>query len=151
MQKITTFLWFDHQAEEAADFYTSIFPDSRVLEAQPGPGGKPMMVVFELAGQRYMALNGGPADFSFTEAVSQFVECESQEEVDELWARLTDGGEEGPCGWLKDRYGLSWQIIPRELPQLLSHPDPEVAGKVARAMQGMKKIDVQGLRDAAKS
>lgn len=148
MQKITTFLWFDGQAEEAAVFYTSIFPGSRVVEVQPGPDGKPMMVVFELAGQRYLALNGGP-HFTFNEAISLFVDCESQEEVDELWGKLTEGGEEGPCGWLKDRYGLSWQIVPRELPRLLSHPDPEVAGRVFQAMQGMKKIDIQGLLDAA--
>ena len=115
---------------------------------QPGPDGKPMMVVFELAGQRYLALNGGP-QFTFNEAISLFVDCESQEEVDELWGKLTEGGEEGPCGWLKDRYGLSWQIVPRELPRLLSHPDPEVAGRVFQAMQGMKKIDIQGLLDAA--
>lgn len=148
MQKITTFLWFDDAAEDAARFYTSIFPGSRVLHVQPGPGDKPMLVEFELAGQRYLALNGGP-QFTFNEAISLFVDCESQEEVDELWGKLTEGGEEGPCGWLKDRYGLSWQIVPRELPRLLSHPDPEVAGRVFQAMQGMKKIDIQGLLDAA--
>ncbi|MDA0638962.1 VOC family protein, partial [Nonomuraea sp. MCN248] len=140
MQKITTFLWFDHQAEEAAAFYTSILPGSRVVEVHPGPDGKPMMVAFELGGQRYLALNGRPAGFGFTDAISLFVDCETQEEVDTYWAGLTDGGEEGQCGWLKDRYGLSWQIVPRELPQLLSHPDPAVAGKVAQAMQAMKKI-----------
>ncbi|GAA4505107.1 MULTISPECIES: VOC family protein [Nonomuraea] len=150
MQKITTYLWFDHQAEEAATFYTSLFAGSRVVGIQPGPDGGAMMVTFELAGQRYLALNGGPAH-TFNEAISLLVDCESQEEVDELWGRLTEGGEEGRCGWLKDRYGLSWQIIPRELPELLSHPDPEVAGKVAQAMMGMSKIDVRALRDAAKS
>lgn len=150
MQKITTYLWFDHQAEEAATFYTSLFAGSRVLGVQPGPDGRAMMVTFELAGQRYLALNGGPAH-TFNEAISLLVDCESQDEVDELWSRLTDGGEEGRCGWLKDRYGLSWQIIPRDLPELLSHPDPEVAGKVSQAMMGMSKIDVRALRDAAKS
>ncbi|WP_336213468.1 VOC family protein [Nonomuraea sp. LPB2021202275-12-8] len=154
MQKITTYLWFDKQAEEAATFYTSLFADSRILDVQrhgeggPGPVGSAMIVTFELAGQRYIALNGGP-EFRFTEAISLFVDCETQEEVDELWAKLTDGGEEGRCGWLKDRYGLSWQIIPKALPELLSKSDPAVAGRVMQAMLGMKKIDVQGLLDAA--
>ncbi|WP_327089785.1 VOC family protein [Nonomuraea sp. NBC_01738] len=142
MQKITTYLWFDHQAEEAANHYVAIFGNSRVLEVSP------MMVTFELEGQRFMALNGGPR-FRFNEAVSLFVDCESQEEVDELWARLTaDGGEDGSCGWLKDKYGLSWQVIPRALPTLLSDPDPVRAERVTKAMLGMSKIDVKALQDA---
>ncbi|MER7505035.1 VOC family protein [Nonomuraea pusilla] len=156
MQKITTFLWFDDQAEEAAEFYTSLFADSRVVDVQrygeagPGPEGTAMLVTFELAGQRFLALNGGP-HFRFTEAVSLYVDCESQEEVDELWARLTEGGgEESQCGWLKDRYGLSWQIVPRVLGELMSDPDRARAGRVTQAMLGMKKIEIQGLLDAAR-
>ncbi|MEW1845800.1 VOC family protein [Nonomuraea angiospora] len=148
MQKITTFLWFDDQAEEAAGFYTSLFKDSRVLEVTPGPTGAAMVVTFELAGQRFIALNGGP-EFKFTEAVSLYVDCDSQEEVDELWAKLTEGGEESQCGWLKDRYGLSWQIIPRRLQELIGDPDPERAQRAVKAMLGMGKIDVQSLEDAA--
>lgn len=155
MQKITTYLWFDNQAEEAAEFYTSIFADSRILDVQrypeggPGPAGQAMMVSFELAGQRFLALNGGP-QFTFTEAISLYVDCASQEEVDDLWARLTDGGEESQCGWLKDRYGLSWQIVPRALPELMSVPDPAAAQRVMQAMLGMRKIEIKGLEDAAK-
>ncbi|MDX3107560.1 VOC family protein [Nonomuraea angiospora] len=148
MQKITTFLWFDDQAEEAAGFYTSLFKDSRVLEVTPGPTGAAMVVTFELAGQRFIALNGGP-EFKFTEAISLYVDCDSQEEVDELWAKLTEGGEESQCGWLKDRYGLSWQIIPRRLQELIGDPDPERAQRAVKAMLGMGKIDIQGLEDAA--
>ncbi len=154
MQKITTYLWFDNQAEEAAEFYTSIFEDSRILEvnrygeAGPGPAGTAMMVAFELAGQRFLALNGGP-QFRFTEAISLYVDCASQEEVDELWAKLTDGGEESQCGWLKDRWGLSWQIIPQALPELLGNPDPAKAQQVMKAMLGMRKIDVSALEEAA--
>ncbi|MGY0064598.1 VOC family protein [Streptomyces sp. LZ34] len=153
MQKITTFLWFDHQAEEAAHHYTSIFDDSRVVdiqrygEAGPGEAGTVMTVTFELAGQRFIALNGGP-HFTFTEAISLSVDCATQEEVDELWARLGDGGEEGPCGWLKDKYGLSWQIVPGKLMELLRDPDPVKSARVTKAMLGMKKIDIQGLVDA---
>ncbi|MER6511107.1 VOC family protein [Nonomuraea sp. NPDC001636] len=155
MQKITTYLWFDNQAEEAAEFYTSIFADSRILEVQryaeggPGPAGQAMVVSFELAGQRFLALNGGP-QFTFTEAISLYVDCGSQEEVDDLWARLTDGGEESQCGWLKDRYGLSWQIVPRALQELMSVPDPAAAQRVVQAMLGMRKIEIRGLEDAAK-
>jgi predicted 3-demethylubiquinone-9 3-methyltransferase (glyoxalase superfamily) len=153
MQKITTFLWFDHQAEEAAQHYTSIFDDSRVVdiqrygEAGPGEPGTVMTVTFELAGQRFIALNGGP-HFTFTEAISLSVDCETQEEVDELSARLGDGGEPGPCGWLKDKYGLSWQIVPRQLNELMRDPDPAKSARVTKAMLGMKKIDIQGLVDA---
>ncbi|MFI0740270.1 VOC family protein [Streptomyces sp. NPDC021100] len=154
MQKITSFLWFDDQAEEAAAHYTSVFDDSRIVhvqrygEAGPGEPGSVMTVTFELAGQQFIALNGGPR-FTFNEAVSLYVDCTSQEEVDELWARLAEGGEEGPCGWLKDRYGLSWQIIPRRLTDLLSDADAERAGRVMRAMLEMTKIDVAKLEEAA--
>ncbi|AQZ63800.1 3-demethylubiquinone-9 3-methyltransferase [[Actinomadura] parvosata subsp. kistnae] len=149
MQKITTFLWFDDQAEEAAAFYTSLFPGSGILHVQrPGEGQKAVSVEFELAGQRFMALNGGP-QYTFTEAISLFVDCESQEEVDELWARLTEGGEESRCGWLKDRWGLSWQIIPRRLQELLQHPDPVTAQQVMKAMLGMQKIVISELEAAA--
>ncbi|WP_049563568.1 VOC family protein [Nonomuraea sp. SBT364] len=148
MQKITTYLWFDKEAEEAATFYTSLFPGSRIGDVQRYPEGGVMTVTFELAGQRYIALNGGP-EFKFTEAISLYVDCESQEEVDELWARLTEGGEESQCGWLKDRYGLSWQIIPRALTDLIGGSDPATSARVVQAMLGMKKIEVQGLLDAA--
>jgi predicted 3-demethylubiquinone-9 3-methyltransferase (glyoxalase superfamily) len=153
MQKITTFLWFETQAEEAANFYTSLFDNSRILdvsrygEAGPGEPGSVMTVAFELAGQQFIALNGGP-EYKFTEAISLMVDCADQKEVDELWAKLTAGGEEGPCGWLKDRYGLSWQIVPRRLTELLGDPDPVKSNRVMQAMLGMKKIEVQGLEDA---
>ncbi|WP_371493815.1 VOC family protein [Kitasatospora sp. NBC_00374] len=152
-QKITTFLWFDDQAEEAARFYTSLFPDSRIVEvkrygeAGPGEAGSVMTVAFELAGQRYVALNGGPL-FPFTEAISLQVNCGDQAEVDRLWAALTEGGQESDCGWLKDRYGLSWQITPRRLMELLGDPDPVRAERVMRAMLQMRKIDIQALEDA---
>ncbi|GAA0921276.1 VOC family protein [Nonomuraea longicatena] len=143
MQKITTFLWFDHQAEEAARHYVSIFPNSRITELSP------IMVAFELDGQRFYALNGGP-QAAFNEAVSLYVDCDDQDEVDRLWARLiADGGEEGRCGWLKDRYGLSWQIIPRALPHLLGDPDPGRAERAVQAMLQMTRIDVRALEKAA--
>jgi predicted 3-demethylubiquinone-9 3-methyltransferase (glyoxalase superfamily) len=153
MQKIMTSLWFDRQAEEAVAHYTSIFPDSRVVDVQrygeagPREPGTVMTITFELAGQRFIALNGGP-EFDFTEAVSLYVDCADQDEVDMYWAKLGEGGEEGPCGWLKDKYGLSWQVIPRALTDLLSDPDPVKSQKVVKAMLGMRKIDVQGLHDA---
>ncbi|MEV5560066.1 VOC family protein [Nonomuraea wenchangensis] len=149
-QKITTFLWFDNQAEEAAAFYTSLFADSRIVRVQrDGEAGAAMLVEFELAGQRLLALNGGP-HFTFNEAVSLYVNCETQEEVDELWARLTaDGGEESQCGWLKDRWGLSWQIVPSRLPELISDPDPGRAERAMKAMLGMRKIDIRALEEAA--
>jgi predicted 3-demethylubiquinone-9 3-methyltransferase (glyoxalase superfamily) len=153
MQKITTFLWFDNQAEEAATHYMSIFDDSRIVNVQrngqagPGEAGTVMTVTFELAGQQFMALNGGP-QFTFNEAVSLYVDCATQDEVNELWAKLTDGGEEGPCGWLKDKFGVSWQIVPRKLTDLLSDPDPAKVERVMKAMFGMSKIDTQGLVDA---
>ncbi|MFB7306391.1 MULTISPECIES: VOC family protein [unclassified Streptomyces] len=154
MQKIKTFLWFDNQAEEAANHYVSIFGgDSKVLgvtyytEASPGEPGAVMTVEFRLAGQEYVALNGGP-QFPFTEAISLSVDCESQAEVDELWAKLTDGGEESQCGWLKDKYGLSWQIVPRGLSEALSDPDPAKADRAMKAMLGMKKLDIEALLNA---
>ncbi|MFF3061774.1 VOC family protein [Streptomyces sp. NPDC057909] len=154
MQKIKTFLWFDNQAEEAANHYVSIFGgDSKVLgvthytEASPGEPGAVMTVEFRLAGEEYIALNGGP-QFPFTEAISLSVDCESQAEVDELWAKLTDGGEESQCGWLKDKYGLSWQIVPRGLSEALSDPDPAKADRAMKAMLGMKKLDIEALLNA---
>ena len=148
MNKITPFLWFDTQAEEAMNFYCSIFKNSKVLSVTPGPTGVAQSVNFELEGQEFIGLNAGPT-FKFNEAVSFFVNCETQEEVDELWSKLTaDGGEEGRCGWLKDKYGLSWQIIPTTLTRLLNDPDPAKAGRVLQAMLGMNKIDIQGLEQA---
>lgn len=148
MQKITPFLWFDDQAEEAMQFYTSIFKNSKVLSVTPGPNGKAMSVNFELEGQEFMGLNAGP-QFKFNEAISFFVRCNTQEEVDELWEKLTaDGGEEGMCGWLRDKYGLSWQIIPNVLGELLSDPEPARAQRVMQAMLQMRKIDIDGLRQA---
>jgi len=153
MQKIVPFLWFDDQAEEAMNHYISIFPDSKVLSVMrygdtgPGPKGTVMTATFQLAGQEFMALNGGP-QFQFTESVSLFVKCEKQEEVDELWQKLSAGGQAGPCGWLKDRYGLSWQIIPTVLGEMLQDPDPEKSNRVMRAMLQMSKIDLAALRRA---
>lgn len=149
MQKIRTFLWFNDQAEEAANFYVSVFGDGKVTDVhRAGPGGAVMMVTFELFGQEFMALNGGP-EFTFTEAISLYVDCTSQEEVDALWTKLTDGGEESMCGWLKDRYGLSWQIIPRTLTDLLTDPDPARAQRAMEAMLTMQKIDSAALIAAA--
>lgn len=154
MQKITPYLWFDTEGEEAAKFYTSLFENSRILEvsrygeAGPRPAGTVMTVSFELDGQQFVALNGGP-EFAFTEALSFQVSCKDQEEVDKFWYGLSEGGEEGPCGWLKDRYGLSWQIIPTALPELLSDPDPERSQRAMQAMLGMKKIEIDGVRKAA--
>ncbi|GHF72256.1 putative 3-demethylubiquinone-9 3-methyltransferase [Kitasatospora xanthocidica] len=155
MKNISTFLWFDDQAEEAAAFYTSLFPDSRITrvtrygEAGPGVPGSVMTVDFVLAGRPYVALNGGP-EFTFTEAVSLQVECDDQREVDELWAKLTaDGGEPGPCGWLKDRYGFSWQITPRVLLDLVGGEDRARADRVMATMLRMQKLEIQPLLDAA--
>ncbi len=153
MQKITPFLWFDNQAEEAINFYTSIFKNSRIKdvsrygEGGPGPAGSVITASFELEGQEFIALNGGP-QFQFNESISFLVNCESQEEVDELWAKLTEGGEEQPCGWLKDKFGLSWQIVPTILGKLMSDPDPVKAGNVTQAMLQMKKIDIAALQRA---
>ena len=152
-QKITTFLWFDGNAEEAARHYTSIFKDSKILsvarygKAGPGPRGSVMTISFQLEGQEFVALNGGP-QFKFTEAISLLVTCDSQQEIDELWSKLTAGGEESQCGWLKDRYGLSWQIVPSALPHLLQDPDPAKSARVMQAMLQMKKMDLAGLERA---
>jgi predicted 3-demethylubiquinone-9 3-methyltransferase (glyoxalase superfamily) len=153
MPKITPFLWFDNQAEEAAQFYVSTFKNSKIVgvtrygEAGPGPRGSVMTVTFELGGQQFIALNGGP-HFKFTEAISLSVDCKTQEEVDEFWKRLSAGGEEGQCGWLKDRYGLSWQVNPSILGEMLSDPDPEKSKRVMAAMLKMKKIDIGRLKQA---
>ncbi|MBA3234298.1 MAG: VOC family protein [Propionibacteriales bacterium] len=153
MQKTTPCLWFDTEGEEAAMFYTSIFDNSKILsvsrhgDAGPRPAGSVLTVNFELDGQEFIALNGGP-DFKFNEAVSFHVHCESQEEVDKFWNRLCEGGEESMCGWLKDRYGVSWQIVPSALNELVGGPDPEKAQRAMQAMLGMKKIDIEGLRRA---
>ncbi len=153
MQKIVPFLWFNDQAEEAMNHYISIFPDSKVVsvmrygDAGPGPKGTVMSATFQLAGQEFMALNGGP-QFKFTEAISLYVNCETQKEVDELWQKLSEGGEGGPCGWLKDKYGLSWQIIPTALGEMLQDPDAEKSNRVMQAMLQMSKIDIAGLRRA---
>jgi predicted 3-demethylubiquinone-9 3-methyltransferase (glyoxalase superfamily) len=155
MQKIVPCLWFDTEAEEAARFYTSIFPRSQVGEiayygsAGPRPEGMVMTVSFELDGQRYTALNGGP-DFTFNESISFEVSCEGQEEVDAFSSKLSaDGGEQGPCGWLKDRFGVSWQIIPTRLPELLADPDREKSQRVMEAMLKMRKIEIGELERAA--
>ena len=153
MTKIPPFLWFDMQAEEAANFYVSIFKNSRILniarygEAGPGPKGGAMTVVFELDGQKFIALNGGP-HFKFNEAISFSVECKTQDEVDEFWGKLSQGGQESQCGWVKDRFGLSWQVNPTQLGEMLGDPDPEKSKRVMKAMLGMKKIDIAGLRKA---
>jgi predicted 3-demethylubiquinone-9 3-methyltransferase (glyoxalase superfamily) len=154
MQKITTFLTFDDQAEEAVDHYTSVFENARVLskryygDAGPGEKGSLMTASFELEGQEFMALNGGPS-FSFAQGISLFVTCETQEEIDELWERLSEGGEKNVCGWLTDRFGISWQIVPRALGELLDDPDRDKANRVMNAMLGMSKIEIAGLEAAA--
>lgn len=153
MQKITTFLTFDTQAEEAVNLYVSTFKNSRMLSASrygeggPGPAGSLMSCEFELEGQRFIALNGGPT-FAFADGISLFVSCETQAEVDQLWEKLSAGGESGSCGWLKDRFGVSWQIIPTALGEMLGDPDPEKAARTMQAMLRMHKIDIAGLRRA---
>jgi len=153
MQKITPFLWFDGKAEEAMNFYISIFKNSKVGrvtrygEAGPGPKGTVMSAMFQLEGQEFMALNGGP-QFTFTPAISFFVNCETQQEVDELWEKLIEGGKKDRCGWLKDKYGLSWQIIPSALGKMLGDKDPEKSKRVIEAMLQMDKIDIKGLQQA---
>jgi predicted 3-demethylubiquinone-9 3-methyltransferase (glyoxalase superfamily) len=154
MPEITPWLWFDTEGEEAANFYTSVFPNSRILEvtrygsAGPRPEGTVMNVTFELDGQKFGALNGGP-EFSFSEAISFMVSCKDQDEVDTYWETLSEGGEKGPCGWLKDKYGVSWQIVPTALDELLSDPDREKSQRVMEAMLQMGKIDIAGLERAA--
>jgi predicted 3-demethylubiquinone-9 3-methyltransferase (glyoxalase superfamily) len=156
MNEITPCLWFDTEGEEAAKLYTSVFPNSKILEisrygsAGPRPEGTVMTVDFELNGQKFLALNGGP-QFTFSEAVSFQVSCEDQDEVDNYWRKLSEGGEEGPCGWLKDRFGLSWQIVPTALPKLLSDPDREKSQRVMAAMLKMRKIDIGELERAAQA
>lgn len=147
MQKITPFLWFDDNAEEAMQFYTSVFRNAKIGSTTLGPDGKMLTGTFEIDGQEFMVLNGGP-QFKFTEAISLFVNCETQNEVDYLWEKLLEGGEESQCGWLKDKFGLSWQIIPTALGSMLSDPDPEKAQRVMHAMLQMRKIDVQTLQQA---
>jgi predicted 3-demethylubiquinone-9 3-methyltransferase (glyoxalase superfamily) len=154
VEKITPCLWFDTEGEEAANFYVSVFKNSRILEisrygeAGPRPAGTVMLVTFELDGQEFMALNGGP-EFKFNEAVSFHLSCETQEEVDSYWDSLTEGGEAGPCGWLKDKYGVSWQVIPRGLNELLGDPNPEKSQRAMKAMLTMSKIDIAALKQAA--
>ncbi len=153
MQKITPFLWFDGKAEEAANFYVSIFKNSKVLsvhsygEEGPGPKGTVMSVTFQLDGQEFYALNGGP-QYTFTPAVSFFVSCETQQEVDELWEKLSKGGAKQRCGWLTDKFGLSWQVIPTILGKLLQDKDPKKAGRVMKAMLQMDKLDIGRLKQA---
>ena len=153
-QKIVPNLWFDTEAEEAAGFYSSVFENSRIVnvthytEAGPRPAGTVMTVEFELDGQKFTALNGGP-HFKFNEAVSFEIHCETQDEIDYYWERLSEGGEEGPCGWLKDRYGLSWQVVPTGIEELFADPDPERARRAMEAMLQMSKLDIAALRSAA--
>ena len=146
MEKITPFLWFDTQAEEAMNHYVSIFRNARVLNVSRN-GGKVMWVTFELDGRQFMGLNAGPR-FKFTEAISFFVNCESQAEVDDLWEKLSDGGEKSMCGWLKDKFGVSWQVIPSALGKLMSDPDPRKSGAVMQAMLKMNKIVIANLQKA---
>jgi len=153
MQDVTPFLWFDTEAEEAATYYTSIFDDGKITDiihagsAMPGAAGKVLEVDFELNGQRFIALNGGP-QYKFNESVSFMIQCDTQDEVDRYWSRLTDGGEEGPCGWLKDKYGLSWQVAPKLIFQLLRDPDPVKAQAAMGAMLKMHKLDSAVLQAA---
>jgi predicted 3-demethylubiquinone-9 3-methyltransferase (glyoxalase superfamily) len=153
MQKITPFLWFDGKAEEAANFYVSIFKNSKILnlgrygDAGPGPKGTVMVATFQIEGQQFMALNGGP-QYTISPAISFFVDCETQAEVDELWEKLTAGGSEVQCGWLTDKFGVSWQIIPRTLMELMQDKDPVKSQRVFKAMMGMIKIDIEALRRA---
>ena len=153
MQKITPFLWFDHQAEEAAKFYVSLFKNSKVLsvsrygDAGPGPKGTVMVAAFQLDGQEFLALNGGP-QFKFSPAISLVVNCETQEEVDNLWEKLSEAGQKQQCGWLQDKYGLSWQIVPTVLLEMLGDKDPEKAKRVMHAMLQMTKMDIKTLKQA---
>ena len=153
MQKITPFLWFDHQAEEAAKFYTSIFKNSKIVsttqysDVGPGPRGSVMSVVFQLHGQDFYALNGGP-QFTFSPAISLFVSCENQQEIDEYWERLSQAGQIQQCGWLTDKFGVTWQIVPKILGEMMNDKDPERSKRVMQAMMQMVKLDIQGLKDA---
>jgi predicted 3-demethylubiquinone-9 3-methyltransferase (glyoxalase superfamily) len=153
-QRIVPNLWFDTEAEEAAEFYTSIFDDSRIVnvtrytEAGPREAGMVMTVEFEIEGQRFIGINGGP-EFRFDEAVSFEIECETQDEIDYFWEKLTDGGEESQCGWLRDRFGLSWQVVPKGMEEVFADDDPERASRAMKAMLGMRKLDLAALRAAA--
>jgi predicted 3-demethylubiquinone-9 3-methyltransferase (glyoxalase superfamily) len=153
MKKITPCLWFDNQLEEAISFYYSIFPDCEVMtmsrypEGTPGLAGKVLTATFRLAGQEFIALNGGPM-FKFTEAISLSIDCKDQEEIDFYWNRLTEGGEESMCGWLKDKYGLSWQVVPADLGNLIYHPDPVKAQRAMQALLKMRKLDIKALKQA---
>ncbi len=153
MQKITPCLWFDTQGEEAANFYTTVFENSRILDvarygaAGPGPEGTVMTVSFELDGQKFVALNGGP-HFTFNEAISFQVSCETQDEVDYFWSKLSEDGEEGPCGWLKDKYGVSWQVVPTVLPEMVGDPTSAASERTMLAMMQMKKLDIAALQRA---
>jgi predicted 3-demethylubiquinone-9 3-methyltransferase (glyoxalase superfamily) len=153
MRKISPFLWFDNQAEEAANFYVSVFENSKIVrtarygEAGPGPKGTVMTVEFELDGRTFVALNGGP-QYKFTEAVSFVVDCKTQKEVDTYWEKLSAGGEQGPCGWLKDRFGLSWQVVPTVLMEMISDPDPKKSQRVMAVMMQMRKLEIEPLKQA---
>jgi len=155
MSKITPFLWFDDQAEQAMDFYISVFPKSRILdvarhgESSPGPAGSVMLIRFELDGNEFLALNGGPEHYVFDESISFVIDCATQDEVDRYWEALTDGGGEIACGWLKDRFGLRWQVVPSELPTLLGDPDPQRAQRAMQAMLTMRKLDIAAIKQAA--
>jgi len=154
MPQITPNLWFDTEGEEAAQFYTSVFENSRIVaiahytESGPRETGMVMTVEFELDGQRFVAINGG-SQFKFDEAVSLEIDCETQDEIDYYWGKLSDGGEEGPCGWVKDRYGLSWQVVPTGMDELFADPDPARADRAMKAMLGMRKLDIAALQSAA--
>ncbi len=153
MPKITPFLWFDGNAEEAVNFYTSLFKNSKILSVSrygdtgPGPKGSVMVMRFELDGQQFLALNGGPL-YKFSPAVSFLIDCQTQEEIDRFWEKLSDGGKTSQCGWLDDKFGLSWQIVPTILGELLSDKDPKKSARVMKAMLGMTKIEIKGLKDA---
>jgi predicted 3-demethylubiquinone-9 3-methyltransferase (glyoxalase superfamily) len=154
MQKITTYLWFNDNAEEAVNFYVSLFKNSKIISVKrhgaggPAPAGQAFFITFQLEGQQFYALNGGPK-FKFTEAISLYVNCASQAEIDELWENLSAGGEKSRCGWLKDKYGLSWQIVPAVLGELMDDPDPAKAGRVMHALLQMDKLDIAALQQAA--
>ena len=156
MQRITPCLWFDKEAEEAANFYISNFPNSLILNVSrygpegPGPAGSVMVVTFQLQGQEFMGLNGGPY-FKFTEAISLKVDCKTQQEIDELWEKLSEGGEKSQCGWLKDKYGLSWQIVPAIIEELMSDKDPRKRSNVMKAVLQMKKLDIKAIEEAYRS
>ncbi|HEY3503536.1 MAG TPA: VOC family protein [Actinocatenispora sp.] len=154
MEKLNPCLWFDTQAEDAAEFYTEVFPNSKIVEISRysenmhKPAGEVLTVAFDLDGQRFVALNGGP-EFTFSEAISFQINCADQAEVDAYWEKLTDGGEPGPCGWLKDRFGVSWQVVPTEMTELLQDPDPARAARATQAMLSMGKLDIAAIRRAA--